>query len=110
MPANIGKVPADYRFARAVEWVLEKEFAPGGLRLGVTQIASGLGVSRASVYLWINGECEIREKTVARFSECDDWRGTFARRVREIHSDQRRWKVERDTKEFRKWRRALYPY
>ena len=84
----------DYRFAQAIERILETEYAPGGLRMGISNVASGLGVSRSTVYDWLHGKNSIRFETVSRFIEEKSWRGVLARHVYEIYADHRRWKME----------------
>jgi len=94
----VGPQVVDWRFARAVERILEIEFAPGGLQMGVTNIAAGLNVSRATVYGWLNRLHRIKFETVSPFIRDDDWRGFLARCVWEIYDDHERWKMERAVK------------
>jgi len=92
----------DYRFSKAIERILETEFAPGGLRMGVSNIAAGLNVSRATVYGWLNMQHEIQFITVSHYIHEKSWRGTLARKVYEIYDDHERWKMERALKKHRR--------
>lgn len=101
---NRPNTPVDYRFAQTVKNILEHEFAPGGVRLTICQMALGMNVSRTTIYCWLNGTTGISRGAVRPFLEHRDWRGIFARKVWEIHDDHLRWRLESNTKAFRKWR------
>ena len=75
--------PVDIRFSKILEDALKKTYLLPR-QLTVTDVYRALGVSRATMYEWLNRKANISKKTVFPFKDDPGWLGEIARQVLEV--------------------------